>query len=115
MESDLNAKVRKETETRIQSPTDLVRILEGLGFVTIYQYQKYRTVFRLGQATLDLDETPIGCFVEVEGSPDAIESSMSAMGMKDSTRIVENYRTLHMNWLEERELPKGPMLFDVES
>ena len=57
----------------IADPEALERILVGLGFRPCYRYQKYRTLFAVGELQVCLDETPIGCFVELEGAPEAID------------------------------------------
>ncbi len=115
VESGVRAKVRQEWEVRIDSPETLATLLTRAGFVTTYTYEKYRTVFRLGEAVVDLDETPIGCFVEIEGSPDVIREAAARLGARESDFLVEDYRTIYHAWLAERGLPPADMIFPDRS
>lgn len=115
VESEVRAKVRKEWEVRIDSPETLATVLTRAGFVTTYTYQKYRTVFRIGEAVVDLDETPMGCFVEIEGSPDSIREAAARLGARQSDFLVEDYRTIYHAWLAERGLPPADMVFPDRS
>jgi adenylate cyclase class 2 len=111
--TDLNAKVRREWETKVASAQTLAAILERAGFVPTYRYQKYRTVFRLGEATIDLDETPMGCFVEIEASAPALASAAARLGVKERDFLIDDYRTLYADWLRARELPPSDMIFEA--
>jgi adenylate cyclase class 2 len=111
VESQLRAKVRREWESPLPEPGTFAGILERAGFVAVYRYQKYRTVFRLGETTLEIDETPMGCFVEIEGSEKSVPIVAARMGASESDFIVDDYRTLYLAWLEERGLPPGDMVF----
>ena len=93
-------RVRVEHETAVGDGAVMHRILDGVGFAVSYRYQKYRTLFRLGELVICLDETPIGCFVELEGAPDDIDSAAAALGFSSGDYITASYRELHR---EERE------------
>jgi adenylate cyclase, class 2 len=112
--TEARAKIRIEREVEVSSAEILAAILRGAGFVPIYRYQKYRTVFSLGAATVDLDETPMGCFIEIEGSREAIASAASRLGASEADFIVEDYRALFREWREARGLPPGDMVFEDE-
>jgi adenylate cyclase class 2 len=88
-------KVRVEYETAVADPDAMCRILDGIGFVPGYRYQKYRTTFAIGDLTACLDETPLGCYVELEGPPDSIDSVAERMGFDVGGYIRESYRELH--------------------
>ena len=67
-------KVREEIELKICDPRALAMIFEGLGMRRRFQYEKFRTTFRLPPSTawakrllIEIDETPIGVFLELEG------------------------------------------------
>src|SRR5713226_5672998 len=66
-------KVREELEVVVADPQQLRLILEALGLRGWFRYEKYRTTYRLPAAQrwaaglqVELDETPIGNFVELE-------------------------------------------------
>jgi predicted adenylyl cyclase CyaB len=109
--SDVHAKVRAEVEVEVSSADAMAAILEAAGWVPVYRYQKHRTVFRMSGAAVDLDETPIGCFVEIEASPEELRSAAARLGAGEDAFIVDDYRALHLRWLEERGLPRGDMVF----
>ena len=61
-------KLREEIETVIGDGETMLRCLDALGYAVWFRYQKYREEFTLEDVIVALDETPIGVFVEVEGS-----------------------------------------------
>jgi len=62
------AKIRREMETRFETPGALADILGALGLKIILSYEKRRCSYRLGRCGVELDEVPLlGRFVEVEG------------------------------------------------
>jgi len=111
VETDLKAKVRRELETKVSSPPVLATILERAGFRTIYRYQKYRTVFALGDATVDLDETPMGCFLEIEAAAPILATAAARLGFGEDDFLVEDYRTLYREWLQAQGRPFADMIF----
>jgi len=106
-------KVREEHETSLADPDAMRRILEHLGFTPCYRYQKYRTLFEFGALHVCLDETPIGCFVELEGPPDEIDRTAEAMGLSESDYVIESYRELHLRSARERGEEPGDMVFET--
>jgi len=111
VESDLRAKVRREYEAEVRPAATFGEILQKAGFVPTYHYQKYRTVFRLDGAVIDLDETPMGCFVEIEAAASLIESVAKRLGARAEEFIVDDYRTIYHAWLADRGRPPSDMVF----
>jgi adenylate cyclase, class 2 len=107
-------KVRAEAEIVIDDPAEFERIVTGLGFVPVYRYQKYRTEFRLGDLHLLLDETPIGCFVELEGPPEAIDRAALALGRSPGDYIVETYHEIQDRLARDRGIEPGDLVFETE-
>lgn len=104
-------KLRTEHQTRVEDPESLHRILVALGYRPVYRYQKFRTVFRLGDLEIALDETPIGCWVELEGPPPSIDSTARSMGFGPERYVRETYLDLHRVHAAERGEPVGDLLF----
>ena len=73
-------KTREEHETVVSDGDVLTRVLETLGLHVWFRYQKFREEFAAEDATIALDETPIGTFVEIEGGERAIECMARALG-----------------------------------
>ena len=61
-------KIRSEDESRVENLEETRRLFEKLGYSTVRRYQKVREEWQLGAVTIALDHTPIGDFVEFEGS-----------------------------------------------
>jgi adenylate cyclase, class 2 len=89
-------KERFETEIEVGKTARWPRALETLGFRTGFRYEKFRTSFRLGDLHLDLDETPIGIFLELEGSPAAIRRTARALGYAPKDYIRATYWDLYV-------------------
>jgi adenylate cyclase, class 2 len=106
-------KVRDEFELQIADSAALTKIFEGLGMRGWFRYEKYRTTFRLPVAVrwakgllIELDETPIGTFVELEGPPPAIDRAVQELGFDKRDYIVKNYLALYVE--DCRRQPKEP-------
>jgi adenylate cyclase class 2 len=92
-------KVREEREVRVADPEGLARILEVLGLQPCFRYEKYRSIFRLphlASVTLDLDETPIGDFLELEGACAKIDRAARLLGYSPADYIAKTYGALFL-------------------
>ncbi len=94
VEGNHRHKVRVEHETDVSDGDAAERILQSLGYEPHWRYQKYRTEFDLGQLHICLDETPLGCFVELEGSPDEIDRAAEKLGFAVGDYVTASYRKL---------------------
>ncbi len=102
-------KEREEREVRVDDLGQARALLLGLGYRVVRRYEKRREEWRLGGSTVALDETPIGAFVEVEGS-DA-EAVAASLGLKPRHADRRSYLAL---WDDRRRTDPslGPdMLF----
>jgi adenylate cyclase class 2 len=106
-------KVREEHQTRIEDPEAAVEIFRGLGLSSRYRYQKHRTKFLLGGLTICLDETPIGCFVELEGPPDEIDTVALRLGFEPDRYVCESYLDLHERVAREQGIERGDLLVEA--
>jgi predicted adenylyl cyclase CyaB len=61
-------KIRVEHETEVEDADQIDAILANLGFEVVRRYQKKREEWHVGGVTVSLDHTPIGDFVEFEGT-----------------------------------------------
>ncbi|NIM00606.1 MAG: class IV adenylate cyclase [Acidobacteria bacterium] len=94
LEGDHRYKVRVEHETAVDDGDAAERILHALGYEPHWRYQKYRTEFSLGALHVCLDETPLGCFVELEGAPDEIDRAAERLGFSVDDYVTASYRKL---------------------
>jgi adenylate cyclase class 2 len=112
-------KVRDEFETEIGDEAALQRIFEGLGMSGWFNYEKYRTTMKLpGSAKwakdllIELDETPLGRFLELEGPAEAIDRVAKELGFAKKDYILKSYLALYLEECRRRgESPKN-MVFE---
>jgi adenylate cyclase class 2 len=106
-------KIRKEIETGIEDGDRLREILESLGLREIFRYDKYRTVYRFtrsgaGTSTLAYDETPIGNYLELEGSRRWIDGVARQLGYRRADYITASYGALYrQKCLQRGEKPEN--------
>lgn len=87
-------KVRVELESAVADPDQVAGMLRLLGFEIAWRYQKYRTVYRVEDIEACVDETPIGCWVELEGDPEGIDRIAVALGFVPAQYVRATYREL---------------------
>ncbi|MFC2173872.1 class IV adenylate cyclase [Acidobacteriota bacterium] len=105
-ESSTKHKVRFEIESPVEDPAAIVSIFEKIGLRRTFRYQKYRESFHLQSCTVELDETPIGNYIEIEGPPDAIDQLALVLGYSEADYIVASYAGLF--YRECRESGRNP-------
>jgi adenylate cyclase class 2 len=93
---DSRYKVCEEHETEIDDPAALEGVLRGVGFRVAYRYQKYRTLLALPGVEVAMDETPLGCFIELEGDREAIDRAAERLGFSPERYIRSTYRELQL-------------------
>jgi adenylate cyclase class 2 len=96
-------KVREEIEVEVSEAAKLTEIFEGLGMSGWFRYEKLRTTFQLPASKtwargllIELDETPIGTFVELEGPAAAIDRAAEELGYSKRDYVSKNYLVLYM-------------------
>jgi adenylate cyclase class 2 len=105
-------KVREELETIVGDGLLLLRVLEELGFRVWFRYQKYREEFAHEDVIVALDETPVGTFVEIEGSEEGIHQMATALARKPDDYVLDSYRGLFVKHCQRHGLPVTDMLFE---
>ena len=104
-------KLREEIETAIGDSAATLSILESLGYRVWFRYEKLREEYRYGAAVIAIDETPVGTFVEIEGSEDAVVDAANALGRGREDYVLASYRALYVDHQARAGLPVGDMLF----
>lgn len=83
---------RQEIEVQVDDLEAARRLLQALGFQMTTTYEKYREVYRLGQAEVMLDELPFGTFLEIEGpSPEVVRQTAARLGLAWEDRLERSY------------------------
>ena len=104
-------KSRTEIETRVDDGVSLARIIEAIGFQPGFRYEKFRSEWSDGQGHVLVDETPIGNFGEIEGSPQWIDRAASRLGITEEEYITDSYAGLFLKWKQQTGNKAGEMTF----
>jgi adenylate cyclase, class 2 len=105
-------KSREELETTVGDAALVLHILEELGFHPWFRYQKYREEFACEGVVVAIDETPVGTFVELEGSEAGIHALAARLGRTPADFILDSYRALFVQWQAETSSAARDMVFD---
>ncbi|HET9796229.1 MAG TPA: class IV adenylate cyclase [Thermoanaerobaculia bacterium] len=106
-------KRREELETEVADAATFERVLERLGFVPKFRYDKRREEFRFAGCVVALDETPIGTFVEIEGEPSAIEAAATDLGLDPRHAVRDSYAGLYRRARESDPSLPPDMVFQA--
>ena len=107
-------KVREEVETLVGDGEVLLKIFRELGLHVWFRYEKYREEFSHEDVIVAIDETPVGVFVEIEGSEQGIETTAAALGRAPADYIVDSYRSLFLQHRDKFGLTGSDMVFDTD-
>ena len=106
-------KSREELELGIGNAAAMMSIVERLGYRRVFRYEKYRTEFhqprRAGIAMLD--ETPVGVYLELEGTPHWIDLTARRLGFQESDYITASYGRVYLAWCAANGREPGDMTF----
>jgi len=103
-------RIREEVETAVADAEALVLVLERLGYRSSFRYQKMRRLYDWEGALIAVDQTPLGDFLEIEGSAAAIEDLAARLGHEPSEFLTASYPAL---WREARGADGGDMLIEA--
>jgi adenylate cyclase, class 2 len=104
---------RVEVETAVTDGKKMDTILRALGYSPSFRYEKFRAEWSDGKGQVVVDETPIGNFCEIEGSPRWIDDTAKKLGVSRSEYIMKNYATLFAEWKRETGSKADEMTFRV--
>ncbi|MEW6322875.1 MAG: class IV adenylate cyclase [Acidobacteriota bacterium] len=104
-------KIREEFETVVADGGTLLQILQALGLHVWFRYEKYREEFAVEDVVIALDETPVGTFVEIEGSERHIQDTARRLGFGESDYITDSYRTIFLKHRDAAGLDGPDMVF----
>ena len=97
-------KLRDEREISVSDAAEAQTLLEMLGYATVQRYQKMREEWQLGSVVAALDHTPIGDFVEFEGSSAAQVAKRCGFEIE----AAEQRSYIHIYADHLREHPEAP-------
>lgn len=97
-QADARLKIRPELETVVADAEAMAGILHGLGFEPTLTMVKRRSLWVRGELEACLDQAPFGCFMELEGSREAIEVALADLGLQDLVPEQRSYPALFQEY-----------------
>jgi len=107
-------KIKDEAEVSVAKADELAKILRALGLHPVFRYEKFRTTYVLQGVRglkIELDETPIGIYIELEGTVAGIDRSAHLLGYGRKDYLKETYGSLYLAACRRRGHKPGDMLF----
>ena len=107
-------KKRPELEIDLPNGASMEAIFIHMGYRPVFRYEKFRTEYvkrASDSGTVLLDETPIGNFLEIEGSPRWIDRTARLLGFSSDDYITRSYGYLYLAYCRERRIRPKDMLF----
>ena len=104
-------KLRDELETVVGDGALLLRIFEDLGYHVWFRYEKYREEYSREDVIVAIDETPVGVFVEIEGTEQGISTMAEGLGRSPDDYVLDSYRGLFLKHREAHGLTANDMVF----
>jgi len=87
------------------------QILDALGFMPTFRYEKFRAEWSDGQGHVVIDKTPIGNLGEIEGAPRWIDRTAKALNILPSDYITRSYAELFFEWKRKTRSSANEMTF----
>jgi adenylate cyclase class 2 len=107
-------KIKEEAEVSFTATYEMDRILRALGLFPVFRYEKFRTTYALSGVRglkVELDETPIGTYLELEGPPPAIDRGARLLRYGRDDYMTDTYGSLYLADCARRGRKPGDMLF----
>ncbi len=106
-------KHRIETETEVSNGDAMAEIFNSLGLAPAFRYEKWRTEWADGEGHCVVDETPIGNYAELEGTPQWIDRIAARLGVDHSKYITLSYGRLFDLWRKQHPDCGEHLTFDA--
>lgn len=104
-------KHRVETETEIAYGDALAEFFLSIGLVSAFRYEKWRAEWTDGEGHCVVDETPIGNYAELEGSPAWIDRAAARLGVDYSRYVTLSYGRLFETWRAQHSSSANDLTF----
>jgi adenylate cyclase, class 2 len=106
-------KHRIETETEVADGAALAEVFRSLGLAPAFRYEKWRSEWSDGIGHCVVDETPIGTFAELEGTPEWIDRVAEQLGILPTDYITASYGRLFEQWRTEHGSTASDLTFEA--
>lgn len=109
-------KVREEREVEVSDAAEAAALFQGLGYEPAWTYEKRRTTYRRGgePGVIEVDDTPIGGYLELEGAPEWIDRTAAELGFTPEDYSTASYWTLFVEWKTRTGSLVRDMVFEAE-
>jgi adenylate cyclase class 2 len=87
-------KERLEIELDVVSAEGGLELFRALGYTPWIQYEKDRESWVMGDVRVDLDHTPMGNFVEIEGPEGSLATTARALELDPTAAVAGSYISL---------------------
>ena len=105
---------REEIEFTVGDFDKAQRFLEALGYQVFALYEKYRTIYTLGDLHFMLDEMPYGNFLEIEGlTIEAIQKAAYSLNLNWDAAIKTGYLGIFGQLSMGKDWDKRNLSFDA--
>jgi adenylate cyclase class 2 len=106
-------KSREELEIEVSDAKTAAGIAERIGLQATFRYEKYRTEYRRPRSSgvAVVDETPIGVYLELEGTPAWIDRMAKQLGFSERDYITASYGRLYLDWCKQHKCKAENMVF----
>jgi adenylate cyclase class 2 len=106
-------KKRPELEIDLPLSSRVEEVFAHIGYHPVFRYEKFRTEYAKppDPGKVLLDETPIGNFLELEGSPRWIDRTARLLGYSTADYITRSYGYLYSAHCQERRIRPKDMVF----
>lgn len=107
-------KIKDEAEVTVTGAGELAAILRALGLRPTFRYEKFRTTYALPAVRglkIELDETPVGTYLELEGPVPGIDRAARLLGYARDDYMTDTYGSLYLAACRRRGRRPGHMLF----
>jgi len=107
-------KIKDEREVSVAGADEMAGILRALGLHPVFRYEKFRTTFALPGVRglkIELDETPVGIYLELEGPVAGIDRAARLLGYDRKGYMTDTYGSLYLAACRRRGQKPGDMLF----
>ena len=112
----LRYKIREEIEVIVSDGGQMNAILLASGLRPVFRYEKFRTTYALPgipNVKIEYDETPIGIYLELEGTAAAIDRAAEVLGYTRSDFMTSSYGALYLADCRRRGRKPSNMLFQT--
>ncbi len=105
-----NMKIREEIEVMVDNGNYLKEILLKLCYEPTKVKEKYRESYLFHLTRICIDETPMGNYLEIEGSKDGVLDAAKRLGFSEKDFNTRSYTDIWEEYAKKNKI-KGDMVF----